>query len=66
MVKNERDMINNRVKFEKYTALDINMISARRFIVGGAAMLAAVMSIHHNDILGATNCSPFVINSLRV
>jgi hypothetical protein len=45
---------------------EINIISLKRLIVGGAAMLLAVNRNHHIVITGITTIKPFVINSLRV
>ena len=43
-----------------------SIISASKLMVGGLAMLAAIIKIHHNVILGEINSIPFVIKSLRV
>jgi hypothetical protein len=44
----------------------INIISLRRLIDGGAAILAAVNRNHHRDIIGAIVISPLDKNILRV
>lgn len=44
----------------------IKMISLKRLIDGGAAMLAAVNKNHHMDIIGLIVISPLVKNMLRV
>lgn len=45
--------------------LIIKSTSANILIVGGAAMLAAIRSIHHMAITGLVNSIPLLINSLR-
>lgn len=47
-------------------ALEIRRISASKLIVGGEAILAAIINIHHIAILGVVKSRPFVINNLRV
>lgn len=44
----------------------ISMISLRRLIDGGAAMLQAENKNHHMDIIGVTLINPLVRNILRV
>lgn len=46
--------------------LVINIISLRRLIDGGAAMLIAQRMNHHIDIIGDIKYIPFIKYSLRV
>jgi len=45
---------------------EINMISLRRLIEGGAAIFLAVNRNHHIVSVGARTISPFIKNRLRV
>lgn len=45
---------------------EISMISLRRLIDGGAAILVAIIKNHKVEILGIVLISPFDINTLRV
>lgn len=62
-VINIRGIINS---IDEDVILVISMISLRRLMDGGAAILIAQKINHHIDIIGDTIYIPFIRNSLRV
>lgn len=65
-MKNLINEIRTRDEVEYDSTALISMISLKRLMDGGAAILAAVKINHHIDIVGPTDINPFVRNILRV
>lgn len=65
-VKNLINEINRREENDEDKIAEISIISLRRLIDGGAAILAHVNKNHHKVITGVTHMRPLVKNILRV
>ena len=67
MAAKKMDIINRgMVELEKDRILVVSRVSARKFRVGGVAMLDALRINHQSDIEGEINNIPFDMNRLRV
>jgi len=65
-VRNLTNLSSGIIYRDLLNAAVINIISLRRLIDGGAAILAAVKINHHIVMIGLMVISPFVRNILRV
>jgi len=65
-VRNLTSLSSGIINSDLLNAAVINIISLRRLIDGGAAILAAVKMNHHIVIIGLIVINPFVRNILRV
>jgi hypothetical protein len=65
-VRNVKDIRDIKNQCENDIVAVINMISLKRLIDGGAAMLIAVNRNHHIVITGINIIIPFIKNILRV
>lgn len=65
-VRNLTSLSSGTINRDLLNAAVINIISLRRLIDGGAAILAAVKMNHHIVIIGLMVINPFVRNILRV
>jgi len=65
-VRNLTNLSSGIINRDLLNAAVISIISLRRLIDGGAAILAAVKINHHIVIIGLMVINPFVRNILRV